>query len=91
MLLMDESLAYDLVRLVEDETYHQSAASHFQDMAVGLLQEMQLVEEVFAHLVGILYEVFFLKDIENGECGGTGQMAATKGGAELSGHSLKVR
>ena len=41
------------------------------DVAVALLQLLQLGNEIFANLMRILYQVLLLEYIENGESGST--------------------
>lgn len=90
VLLVDELAANFLVRNVEYGAYHQTTATNFCDVAVALLQLLQLGDEIFANLMRILYQVLLLEDIENGESGSTCQMVATKGSTQLTIYRSKL-
>ena len=84
MLLIDEWLTHLLMRYVEIDADHQATSSHIDDVCRRLLQLLQLGNQVFAHLMGILHEVFRLEHVEHSQRGCTGQMVAAKGGTQLS-------
>ncbi len=83
MLLVDEVTAQLFVRNVEHHADHQAAATHFGDMGLGLLQLAKLLDEVFAHLMRIVYQVLVLVHVEHGQGGGAAEMVASEGGAQL--------
>ena len=84
MLLMDERHTHVLVGNVEVDTYHQAATTHLKDMGLGLLQFLELANEILAHLMGIVDKMFLVEHIEHGEGCGASQMVAAEGGSELS-------
>ncbi len=84
VLLVDELAANFLVRNIEYGSYHQATATNLCDMAVALLQLLQLLDEVFAYYVCILHYVLLLEDIENGESGCTSQVVATECRTQLT-------
>lgn len=84
MLLMDERHTHVLVENVEVDSYHQAATTHLKDMGLGLLQFLELANEILAHLMGIVDEVLLVEHIEHGEGCGASQMVAAEGGSELS-------
>ena len=90
MLLVDELAANFLVRNIEYGTYHQTTATNLCDVAVALLQLLQLGDEIFTNLMRILYQVLLLEDIENGESGSTCQVVATKGSTQLTIYRSKL-
>ena len=67
VLLVDELAANFLVRNIEYGAYHQATATNLCDVAVALLQLLQLGDEIFANLMRILYQILLLENIENGE------------------------
>ena len=79
VLLVDELAANFLVRNIKYGTYHQTTATNFCDVAVALLQLLQLGNEIFTNLMRILYQVLLLENIENGESCCTCQVVATEG------------
>ena len=91
VLLVDELAAHFLVRSVEYGAYHQATATNLCDMAVALLQFLQLGDEIFTNLMRILYQVLLLEDIENGESGSTCQVVATEGSSQLTIYRCKLR
>ena len=91
MLLIDQRLAHILVGDVEIDTDHQSTATNIYDMLLRLLQLLQLGNQVFANLMGILHKIFLFEDVEHGQCCCTGQMIASESGAQLSVDGLELR
>lgn len=90
VLLVDELAANFLMRNIEYGTYHQTTATNFCDMAVALLQFLQLGDEVFTNLMRILYQVLLFENIENGESCCTCQMVATEGSTQLTIYRSKL-
>ena len=84
MLLVDKLAAHFLVRNIEYGSYHQATTTYLKNVAVALLQLLQLLDEVFAYYVCILHYVLLLEDIENGESGCTSQVVATECRTQLT-------
>lgn len=61
VLLVDELAAHLLVRNIEYGAYHQATATNLCDMAVALLQFLQLGNEIFANFMRILHQVLLLE------------------------------
>ena len=80
MLLVEQTQAKLLYGLLKFQSYHESAAAHF----LYSRQLAQLGEEVIAHLGCVFHQVLFLKNLEHGNGGCTGQVVAAEGGAEHS-------
>ena len=91
MLFVHESRAHLAMGDVEHGTRHESAATHLDDMLRLLLQLAQSGEQIFAHLMGIVHQMLLLEDVEHSQGGGTCQMVASEGGAELALHRLEAR
>ena len=90
VLLVDELAANFLVRNIEYGSYHQATATNLCDMAVALLQFLQLGDEIFTNFMRILYQILLLKYIENGESCSTCQMIATEGSTQLTIYRSKL-
>ena len=88
VLVADEWLAHQLVRHVEFDANHQSATAHLLDVRAA--DAPDALHQVVAHLAGVLHQPFALHHVERGQCGGTGQMVAAEGGAQLAVFRLEV-
>ena len=84
VLFVDEAFAYGLLRYVEFDSYHQSAAAHVGDVGLRLLQVLEACHEILTRMAGVLHKVAALHDVKHGQCRGAGEMVAAEGGAELS-------
>lgn len=87
---MNEFASHLLMWYVHHHAYHQSASTHLGDVWLCFLQLPELANEIFAHLVCILHQLFLLKHVEHSQRRRAPQVVATKRGAELPIHRLKV-
>ena len=90
MLLVHQFLTDISVRDVQLYADHQTAATHFYDVLLGLLHLLQFLYEIRAHFVGVLYEVLALHHVEHCKGGGARQVVAAEGSAELTVDSLEL-